>query len=106
MAVNFYQLHPQTYDEQFWWKKDDIEFWKNLFFNCDSSILELAAGTGRIGIPLLKENLNYCGLDISSAYCSYANAKITDLFSEQKFFIYDLMTVKGTFQKFTQYIFK
>ena len=94
MTENFYQLHPQTYDEQFWWKKDDIEFWKNLFFNCDSSILELAAGTGRIGIPLLKENLNYCGLDISSAYCSYANTKITDLFSEQKFFNYDMMEFK------------
>ena len=90
MIENFYQLHPKTYDEQFWWKKDDVEFWKNLFFNSEASILELAAGTGRIGVPLLKENNNYLGLDISSSYCNYANQKILDSFSEPKFFNFDM----------------
>ena len=25
----YYSIPPQVYDDQFWWKKDDLEFWKN-----------------------------------------------------------------------------
>jgi len=72
-AKDYYQLDPQTYNDQFWWKTNDIEFWKNLFKNKNKTILELAAGTGRIGIPLVKEGFNYVGIDISESYCNYAS---------------------------------
>ena len=70
MKKEYYTIEPQVYDNQFWWKKDDIEFWKSIFYDSEKSILELAAGTGRIGLPLIKENVNYKGVEISSLYCS------------------------------------
>ena len=30
MNNEYYNISPQIYDDQFWWKKDDIEFWKFL----------------------------------------------------------------------------
>ena len=74
--LSYYSLSPQTYDEQFWWKKDDIEFWKSLIPNKSNSVLELAAGTGRIGIPLIKENIKYTGIDLSEKYVKHANSKL------------------------------
>ena len=26
--TQFYQIGPQLYDDQFWWKNDDLPFWK------------------------------------------------------------------------------
>jgi len=71
--THYYSLDPQTYNDQFWWKTNDIEFWKTLFKNKNKNILELAAGTGRIGIPLIKDGYNYKGIDIAKNYCLYAN---------------------------------
>ena len=71
----YYIIDPQTYDDQFWWKKDDIEFWK---LTCDSpnkTILELAAGTGRLGVPLIRERFQYIGLELSDEYVEHANLK-------------------------------
>jgi len=74
---SFYQLDPQTYDDQFWWKKDDILFWEKQFKNnSQDSILELASGTGRIGHNLYNNNPNYEGLDISKEYVDFANDKL------------------------------
>ena len=36
----YYMIDPQTYDDQFWWKKDDIEFWKSILIGHDVTILE------------------------------------------------------------------
>ena len=33
---------PQRYDDQYWWKKNDIEFWKNIYSKIPGkNILEL-----------------------------------------------------------------
>ena len=72
----FYELPPQIYDDQFWWKKDDLEFWKYILRPANNSILELAAGTGRVAQPLLREGFNYTGLEISDAYCNHANQSL------------------------------
>ena len=69
----YYTIHPKIYDDQFWWKKDDIEFWKKVLYPHTSTVLELAAGTGRVAHPLIKEGFNYMGLEISKSYCDYAN---------------------------------
>jgi len=76
--LSYYSLPPEIYDEQFWWKKDDIEFWKSIIPNKSSTVLELAAGTGRIGIPLIKENIQYTGIDLSEEYIKHANSKLPD----------------------------
>ena len=47
---------PKRYDDQYWWKKNDIEFWKHIHHkNKHQKILELGCGTGRLAIPLIKE---------------------------------------------------
>ena len=73
---SYYKLHPQVYDDQFWWKKDDLMFWEDeLAQRLDNSILELGAGTGRIA-KVLKDNCNYLGLELSSIYVEHANKKL------------------------------
>ena len=75
MRDEYYLISPQTYDDQFWWKKDDIEFWKLIFSNNNLKILELASGTGRLAQPIIKQGLDYTGLEISRKYVTYSNLK-------------------------------
>ena len=76
----YYIIDPKTYDDQFWWKKDDIEFWKNILLHPQKKVLELAAGTGRLAKPLLREKSMYKGLELSHEYVDFANSKFpTDL---------------------------
>ena len=83
---SYYALSPQTYNDQFWWKKDDIEFWKQIFLNPNSTILELAAGTGRLALPLIREKLQYKGLELSREYCNFANKQLDNI-SDKKHII-------------------
>ena len=71
--------NPKRYDDQYWWKKNDIEFWKKIFHNTQSnSILELGSGTGRLALPLLREGAVYSGLEISKKFCQHAENKIAN----------------------------
>ena len=83
MPKTYYNLDPQTYDDQFWWKTNDIEFWKSLLSNKEQTILELACGSGRIAVPFIREKYQYIGLDISKKYCQHAIDKLK-IFSNQK----------------------
>ena len=70
--------NPQCYDDQYWWKKNDIEFWKNIYKKSHANkILELGCGTGRLGLPLIRDGANYTGLEISKEFCKYAKQKIS-----------------------------
>ena len=71
----YYSIPPQVYDDQFWWKKDDLEFWKNELDIKKANILELGSGTGRIAESLIGLDLNYTGLDLSSEYTLFAKNK-------------------------------
>jgi len=71
----YYSIPPQLYDDQFWWKKNDIEFWKSLFNNPNKTILEFGAGTGRLAVPLIREGFSYSGIEVSDKYVKYAHAK-------------------------------
>ena len=66
--TKYYSIPPQLYDDQFWWKKNDIEFWKTNATSSNCAVLELAAGTGRLAVPLIQEGAIYTGLDISPQY--------------------------------------
>jgi len=69
--------NPQRYDDQYWWKKNDIEFWKIIYHKINGpKVLELGSGTGRLAIPLLKEGADYTGIEISKEFCEYAKTKI------------------------------
>ena len=71
----YYSIPPKLYDDQFWWKKNDIEFWKFQFQDTNKKILEFGAGTGRLAIPLIREGLLYSGIEISNEYVEYAHSK-------------------------------
>lgn len=78
--IQYYIINPQTYDDQFWWKKDDIQFWHNiisLYHSKNFEILELAAGTGRLARPLILSGFNYTGLELSNKYTEYATQKLS-----------------------------
>ena len=87
MSSTYYTIPPDIYDKQFWWKKDDIEFWKKILLSKNQTTLELAAGTGRLGLPLVREGLNYSGIEISTEYCKYANHRFRNL--NEKIYIYN-----------------
>ena len=78
----YYSISPTLYDDQFWWKKDDIEFWnqKILFSKKQASVLELAAGTGRLAYALIRGGAEYTGLELSQDFVSYANLKLQSSF--------------------------
>ena len=73
--ADYYLIPPKLYDDQFWWKKNDIEFWKSLFINNNKTVLEFAAGTGRLALPLIREGIIYSGVEISNKYVDYAHKK-------------------------------
>ncbi len=74
----YYSISPQLYDDQFWWKKDDIEFWKKELSDDGIKVLELGCGTGRIASGLIDNKLHYIGMDVSSEYISYPNFDSTE----------------------------
>ena len=68
---------PQRYDDEYWWKTDDIEFWKKLLDKSPGKkVLELAAGTARLAIPLIREGAEYTGIEISPEFCKQAKKKL------------------------------
>ncbi len=68
----------QRYDDEMYWKKDDMEFWKLILDTTpNKKILELASGTGRLAVPLIREGADYSGLEISSEFCETAREKIS-----------------------------
>jgi len=67
----------KRYDDEHWWKKDDLEFWREMYRSSPGpEVLELAAGTGRIGLPLLHEGAIYTGIEISPEFCDRARRKL------------------------------
>jgi SAM-dependent methyltransferase len=59
--------------------KDDIPFYLEYAKKANGDILELGCGTGRLTIPLAKENLNIWGLDLSEPMLEIIKSKIENL---------------------------
>tara|TARA_Y100001970_G_C14250071_1_gene871174 strand:- start:4046 stop:4795 length:750 start_codon:yes stop_codon:yes gene_type:complete len=66
---------PSLYDDQYWWKRDDIEFYKKII-PPNAKALELGSGTGRLGVPLLRNDVQYFGLELSNEFCDYTRNKL------------------------------
>lgn len=68
---------PQRYDDEHWWKTDDIPFWRRIFSESSGhKVLELATGTGRLALPLISCGAEYTGIEISPEFTAVANEKI------------------------------
>ena len=72
-----------------WWKEDDIPFWKHLIkkFNCQS-VLEICCGTGRLGLPLITDQMDYYGIDISESFINHFKTKVSN-YNQNKIIVSD-----------------
>jgi len=100
-TFNIYKT-PSLYDDQYWWKRDDIEFYKKIIPSY-SKALELGSGTGRLGTPLLRNDVEYFGLELSDEFCKYTRSKLLDK-THQANIIHGDMTDFSLNQRF-DYIF-
>jgi len=66
---------PRHYDRHFASFREDIPFYLDLIKEYGEPVLELACGTGRIAIPLAKEDVDITGLDISGPMLTQARKK-------------------------------
>lgn len=64
------------YDAEHWWKVDDVPFWEEMAREHGPRILELAAGTGRLALPILKTDAVYTGIEVSQPFVKRACEKI------------------------------
>lgn len=65
------------YDAEHWWKVDDIPFWEEMARETGPKVLELAAGTGRLALPILKTGVSYTGIEASQPFVDHACEKIS-----------------------------
>ena len=81
--------YPVLYDEQYWWKKNDLDFWRDMLdLSPGRRVLELGAGTGRVAKALLKQDISYCGIDNSKIFIDYSKKQIKD--DNAKFIMADM----------------
>ena len=74
MGNNF--TKPALYDAVHRWKINDIDFIVNWADRVGSPVLELAAGTGRLAIPILEKGYTYVGIDNSPEFVAWAVKKL------------------------------
>jgi len=65
----------ELYDAAHWWKTNDIEFIADFADEFGSPILELAAGTGRLALPILERGYTYTGIELSRNFVKCAQTK-------------------------------
>jgi len=65
------------YDAEHWWKTDDLAFWKGMAETYGPDVLELASGTGRIALEILKTDATYTGVELSPAFHQQAQEKLS-----------------------------
>ncbi len=66
------------YDQRYQPFVQDIPFWIGMAQKYGGPILELASGTGRISIPLAKENFRVTGVDISDSMLAETRRKSSE----------------------------
>lgn len=81
----FYENYRMAdfYDDQYGVVNHDIPFWLNITSN-QSEVLEIASGTGRITLPLLKTGKKIYAIDYSDEMLTILNDKIDANFMDLK----------------------
>ena len=67
---------PELYDAAHRWKTNDIEFIANAATKFGGPVLEMAAGTGRLALPIIEQGINYTGIELSSIFAKFARKKL------------------------------
>jgi len=67
---------PELYEAAHWWKTNDIEFIADAAAELGGPVLEMAAGTGRLALPIIEQGINYTGIELSSAFVKFARKKL------------------------------
>ncbi len=83
---------PELYDAFHGDKSNDIPLIVSKAQAAGTDVLELAAGTGRLAVPLCKAGLNYTGLELSPSYAHWARKKIDALGLTANIIIDDMRT--------------
>ncbi len=84
MIIDIYS-DPELYNAAHWWKTNDIEFITNSADGFGSPVLELAAGTGRLALPILKRGHTYTGIELSTDFVECARTKLKPFQSRADF---------------------
>jgi len=79
MGIKEFDKWAKFYDLIYEKRKDDIEFYKNEAKKAEGRVLEVACGTGRIYLELLKEGVDIYGIDISEEMLKVLNKKAKEL---------------------------
>ena len=79
MMTTEYDRLAKIYDCEWQDLREDIELIIELARKCGSPILELAVGTGRVAIPLVKQGFEVVGIDNSIEMIKMCREKITQL---------------------------
>ena len=66
-----------------------MEFYKNII-PPQSKVLELGSGTGRLAMPLIRENIDYHGLDISKELCDFSKKILNQIDSKERIYNEDM----------------
>ncbi len=66
---------PELYDAAHWWKTNDMEFIAKTATKCGGPVLEMAAGTGRLALPIIERGINYTGIELSSSFSKFCTKK-------------------------------
>jgi SAM-dependent methyltransferase len=78
LASHYGAREAETYDVEYAWKRDDVEFWKGMArdFGAGGPLLELGCGTLRVLLPLAREGHTLVGLDGSPHMLARARQKL------------------------------
>ena len=58
---------------------DEVEFYLDLAQRCGGPVLEIGVGTGRIGLPAVKEGIEWVGIDLHQPMLDRAHAKALEM---------------------------
>ena len=102
MQIDIYS-DPHLYDAAHTWKTNDIEFITNCALEHGGPILEMASGTGRLAVPLIKKGFNYTGVELSEQFVEFTKKKLTLINSDHSIVQGDMKSID--LKKEYQFIF-
>ena len=74
--IDDFDLYARFYDPDLGDLDADLQMYEQFAARCDSPILELGCGTGRVFIPLARQGYRITGIDASAAMLEQARAKV------------------------------
>lgn len=84
----------KVYDLIYKGYKEDIQFYKKEAKKAKGKVLEIACGTGRVYLELLKEGVDVYGMDISGEMLKVLKKKVKELKLKPKVYKADMRTFK------------